>query len=198
MMMQSECQTIARPRNAAATRDVILAAARSRFLKESYDSVGLRDIAGDAGVDVALIGRYFGSKEKLFEAVLDTDGCVEWPAEIAPGDIPAFLTTLFQAHDDAEHREHAEHLLIILRSASSPVAAGIARDAMRKDILQPIADRLHGGAAEARASLAIAVWMGMTVLRSIMAVEPMCDAKCSLVSSKLASLYDAALSEMPS
>ena len=196
--MQVDCQAIARPKNAVATRDAIQAAAHARFLKESYDSVSLRDIAGDAGVDVALIGRYFGSKEKLFEAVLDNDECIEWPDSIAAADVPAFLTKLFQAHDDAEHREHAEHLLIILRSASSPIASGIVRDALRRDILQPIADRLEGDNPEARASLAMAVWMGMTVMRSIMAVAPLCNAKCELVNSRLSTLYGAALTEASS
>ena len=49
-----------RQRNAAATREAILRAARARFLSDSYESVGLRDIAGDACVVVALVGRYFG------------------------------------------------------------------------------------------------------------------------------------------
>lgn len=55
--MQAHGQLVARPKNAAVTREAILEAARQRFLLESYDNVGLRDIAGDAGVDVALVGR---------------------------------------------------------------------------------------------------------------------------------------------
>ena len=54
-----------RPRNAAATRTAILEAARERFAAESYDDVGMRDIARDVGVDAALISRYFGSKDDL-------------------------------------------------------------------------------------------------------------------------------------
>ena len=34
-----------RPKNAAATRQAMLVAARRRVLQESYDNVGLRDIA---------------------------------------------------------------------------------------------------------------------------------------------------------
>jgi AcrR family transcriptional regulator len=60
-----------RPRNAAATRAAILEAATGRFAAESYEQVGMRDIARDVGVDPALISRYFGSKEELFRAVLD-------------------------------------------------------------------------------------------------------------------------------
>ena len=61
-----------RPRNAAATRTAILEAARDRFAAESYDDVGMRDIARDVGVDAALISRYFGSKDDLFLAALDS------------------------------------------------------------------------------------------------------------------------------
>ena len=62
---------IARRRKCAmTTRGEILCAARRRFLAESYENVGLRDIAGDVGVDVALVGRYFGSKDALFREVL--------------------------------------------------------------------------------------------------------------------------------
>lgn len=195
MPMQAVSPPVVRLKNAAATRDAILAAARRRLLKESYDSVGLRDIAGDAGVDVALIGRYFGSKEKLFAEVIDKGDCLPFPDGILPAELPSFLTTLFQAHDAAEHRHHAEQLLLILRSASSPVAAGIVREAMRTDVLQPLAERLEGEAPEARASLAMAVWMGVTVLRSIMAVEPLCNGQCEMVNAKLTALYEAALSE---
>src|SRR3546814_4650837 len=64
----------ARTRNAAATRHAILLAATGRFLQDSYECVGLRDIARDAGIDVALVSRYFGSKEELFAQVLRGEG----------------------------------------------------------------------------------------------------------------------------
>ncbi|MEG1028483.1 MAG: TetR family transcriptional regulator [Brevundimonas sp.] len=46
-----------RPRNANATRQAILEAARERFCSDSYDDVGMRDVARDVGVDAALISR---------------------------------------------------------------------------------------------------------------------------------------------
>src|SRR4051812_43194812 len=55
----------ARLRNAAATRQAILDSARRHFAREGYDNVGLREIAGDAGVDPALVCRFFGGKEQL-------------------------------------------------------------------------------------------------------------------------------------
>ena len=49
-----------RARNAAVTRAALLVAARSRFAELGYDATSLRDIAADAGVDAALVSRYFG------------------------------------------------------------------------------------------------------------------------------------------
>src|SRR5215475_15850843 len=60
----------ARPRNAAATRDAILAAARRAFARAGYDGAGVREIAKGAGVTAMLVNRYFGSKERLFAEVV--------------------------------------------------------------------------------------------------------------------------------
>ncbi|NEX91457.1 helix-turn-helix domain-containing protein [Caulobacter sp. 17J65-9] len=49
---------------------MILAAARRLFARDSYEQVGMRDVGAAAGVDPALIVRYFGGKEGLFAAVL--------------------------------------------------------------------------------------------------------------------------------
>ena len=195
MSMQVLGQSNAKGKNAAATRAAILLAARRRFSKESYDSLGLRDIAADAGVDVALVGRYFGSKEKLFAEVVGAGGG-DWLPPASASELPHVLTQLFMNLEDAEHRDHADRLLIILRSSSSPVAAAIVREALSRDVLQPLTSRLAGEAPEARASLALAVWMGVTVLRTVMAVEPMSSRKCEVVDAKIASLYEAALSEL--
>jgi AcrR family transcriptional regulator len=175
---------VARTRNAAATRAAILAAAFRRFSKESYDSV-----------DVALVSRYFGGKEKLFEEVVRGGGS-DWLPTSSSQELPELLAKLFMNLEEAEHREHAQRLLIILRSSSSPAAVAIVRDALSRDVLQPLAARLAGEAPEARASLALAVWMGVTVLRTVMAVEPMCGREGPVVDAKLARLYEAALSEL--
>src|SRR6195952_65718 len=60
-----------RARNAEGTRADILAAARKRFGDEGYERTTLRAVAGDVGVDAALVIRYFGSKQDLFAAAAD-------------------------------------------------------------------------------------------------------------------------------
>src|ERR1700750_3394464 len=55
-----------RPRSAPATRAAILDAARSRFGEHGYERTTLRAVAGDVGVDPAMVIRYFTNKEGLF------------------------------------------------------------------------------------------------------------------------------------
>lgn len=59
-------------RGAEATRGRLLEAARRRFAMDGYRGTTVRCIAQDANVNVALINRYFGSKERLFEACIGT------------------------------------------------------------------------------------------------------------------------------
>jgi len=52
------------------TEDKIKAAARTVFMKKGYGATRTRDIAEEAGINLALLNYYFRSKEKLFELVM--------------------------------------------------------------------------------------------------------------------------------
>lgn len=52
------------------TKALILDAAEARFAEAGYDAVALREVAESAGVPLGLINYHFGSKERLFEAVI--------------------------------------------------------------------------------------------------------------------------------
>ncbi len=187
---------VARRRKCAVTtRGEMLCAARRRFLEESYENVGLRDIARDVGVDVALISRYFGSKDALFREVLqggDGNGD-KFDADVPVAELPAYLVSLIAQKDECADREHVEKLLIILRSASSPAASEIVRDAVRGDVLEPLAKILDGPHAATRASLILAILLGTTVLRTVMALEPRSDEEQDVVRDKLHRLFETAL-----
>lgn len=51
-------------------RERILAAARHAFAAQGFRGATLRSIAGEVGVDVALIAHYFGNKQGLFAAAM--------------------------------------------------------------------------------------------------------------------------------
>jgi AcrR family transcriptional regulator len=183
-----------RVRNAAATREAMLASAHRRFLQESYENVGLRDIASDAGVDVALVGRYFGSKEGLFREVLRGGKCEWLDPTVQPGELPALLAALATREFGSEDREDLDRLLIILRSASSPKAASIVQESFRENVLEPVARAAEGDEAEMRASLALSLLIGTTILRTIMEVDAFTECKAERVRMRLKTLFDVALS----
>ena len=49
----------------------ILEVAERLFSEKGFDGTSVRDIAGQAGVNLAMISYYFGSKEKLMAALID-------------------------------------------------------------------------------------------------------------------------------
>src|SRR3954451_23654814 len=49
----------------------ILCVAERLFSMKGFDGTSVRDIADDAGVNIAMISYYFGSKEKLMEALFE-------------------------------------------------------------------------------------------------------------------------------
>jgi AcrR family transcriptional regulator len=59
-----------RPAGSSDTRDRILASARELFARNGIANTSIRAIAAAAGVDSALVHHYFGTKEKLFAAVV--------------------------------------------------------------------------------------------------------------------------------
>lgn len=192
--MNSALSPPTRGKSAETTKQAMLEAAHARFLMESYENVGLRDIAADVGVDVALVSRYFGSKEELFRQVLGTGRKKHFlPDTIENDDVPGYFATLF-LEQDGDRAQDVERLLIILRSASSPTAAQIVREALRRDVLVPLAERLGGHRPELRASLSIAVWMGMTIMRTVIAVAPL-ERGDAEIEQRLGLLFETALSD---
>ena len=153
-----------RVKNGVATRQLILNAATVLFSQQSYEEVGVREIAADAGVDVALVNRYFGTKKALFIEVLrNCDALIYLP--------PSELPTHFAMAISDERCIDERWLLIILRSASSPEANAIVRESLCQGALFPLHKVLDGCDVELRAALLIALWTGVIVLRDIMKVE---------------------------
>jgi TetR/AcrR family transcriptional regulator, repressor for neighboring sulfatase len=59
--------------DAAVTRQAILAAARELFAARGVDGVSVRQIAAAAGVNHALVHRYFGAKRDMVGAILASE-----------------------------------------------------------------------------------------------------------------------------
>ena len=159
------CHAAPRPRNAEATRAAILTAAWKRFARYSYEDVGMRDIAGDVGVDAALVSRYYGSKEDLFITVLDQ--CGEG-GDLTDGERATFgdrvaREVIFDTMDDGK----LEHTLVLLRSIGSNKAMELVRRTCHESFFGPFEAWIGGEAAAVRARLAASFIMGMSVSREL-------------------------------
>src|ERR1700737_926978 len=60
-------------RSSESTKAAILSAARERFAAVGDEAATIRAIAADAGIDPAMVMRYFGSKDQLFAAAAEFD-----------------------------------------------------------------------------------------------------------------------------
>ena len=68
----------------AATESAIVDAAWKRYASVGPDGTSVREVAGDAGCNHALVARYFGSKDGLVESVAQRlERCVETAVEAA-------------------------------------------------------------------------------------------------------------------
>ena len=53
------------------TREQIIETALNLFAEKGFEGASIRDIAEKASVNVAMVNYYFGSKEKLFETIVE-------------------------------------------------------------------------------------------------------------------------------
>jgi len=170
-------------KDAAATRGLLVRSARRRFAFDGYRGTTVRDIAADAGVNVALINRYFGSKEGLFRACLDRvvrdlgdeDRGVPGRERVVHDLVAHVLTSPTD--------EDALQLMLLLRSSGDEGA-----DAIRRETLRRYAERLAGAVhaevtddALLRAEVALGMVLGMTMLRTSTQVEPLASADVAAV-----------------
>lgn len=180
-----------RTRNAAATRAGILEAARRRFTEEGYDGASLRDIAAEAGVDVALVARYFGSKEELFREVLTQDA----PDDLFRGD-PSELGARLAKMLVIEPRNDGklDKLLMILRSTSAPKAAEVIRSNIQETFYGPLEDIIGGPDRFIRARLVAAIITGFAITRAIdenyLLAAHACPELCDRMGDLLSDLVD--------
>ncbi|MEV4627277.1 TetR family transcriptional regulator [Micromonospora sp. NPDC049523] len=151
-----------RRRDAAATREAVLRAAREVFAELGYDQAGIRDIGARAGVDPRLIGRYFGSKEGLFAEVVAL--AFEKTLLMGPGHNAEAARALLVDNSP----EPADGMLIALRSASNERAAKIMRDHLERNYQRAVTDELSGPDAAGRAVLLIAICSGVQLMRDVL------------------------------
>ena len=133
-------------RNAEQTKARILAAAQDAFAEMGYGQAGIRHIAMQAGIDAALVQRYFKSKARLYEAAL-LDAMSDFPAmDLSHSRFGERLTgKLIETFFDLRP------LSMIVLSFADPEAQEISLRVMREKAIRPLVDWLGPPDAETRA-----------------------------------------------
>jgi len=169
-----------RLRNAAATREAILHAALAAFSRYGYDGIGVREIAQMAGVTGVLVNRYFGSKEELFAATVETI-CADH--SIFEGDSTTLAKRL--AAKIMSKTEPIDALLLILRSAPNPRAAEILRENIAHDFERRLKASLPGPNKSERAAMILALVVGFQLFRKVIGSRALVHANHASLSRRL-------------
>jgi len=188
-----------RRRDAAQTRQSLLEVARARFARDGYAKTTVREIADDAGVNVALISRYFTSKEGLFEACL-TSAVSEISNDAGTQSRDELAASIAHriAGSAGEPQTH-EALLLMLRSSGDERV-----DNLRGAFLRSLSEQLaaaatgrngpqHDDQLLLRAQIIVATSLGLVLLRSSAAVLPMAAATEADLVAPLSEILDALL-----
>jgi len=171
-----------RPRNSEVTKAAILDAARTAFAENSYDVVGLREIARVAEVNVSLVIRYFGSKERLFSVCLE-EAAFDALLRDVPRERLAEVLGRFALHrhpsdetmpsaDDGMDAQDIAACYRVCRmlicSINSRMAAPLIRARLESDLLYHLVERIGGSHAREKGRLVLALLIGLALTRGVL------------------------------
>ncbi len=154
--------------SSAATTEAILAAARGVFTEKGYDGAGTREIAERAQVNVALISRYFGSKEGLFAAAIPPRMTL---GSLLHGDMACFGQRVAAAAVQKTTAVGFDPMIALLRASSSPDAVPSLRQALNAQVLEPLAAHLSGPNRAERAALIAALIAGFDLVTRVLGLS---------------------------
>ncbi|MEU4837508.1 TetR family transcriptional regulator [Nocardia testacea] len=137
-----------RPRSSA-TPDAIRQAASTLFAERGFNGTSVRDIAGAAGCDPAVIIRHFGSKEKLFLQVVPASPHL---ADLVAGPLDTLGRRILERLVDPG-RSSLGFYATLLGALDRPDVRHYLEESTARNIIEPLAQRLPGPQAELRAQL---------------------------------------------
>lgn len=155
-------------RSSDETKAVILAAARERFGAVGFQGATIRAIAADAGIDPAMVMRYYGSKDKLFAAAAEFD--LRFPdfTQTDPAQVGRSLVRHF-----LERWEGDEALVILLRSSATNGEAAQRMQEIFGTQIQPlVASFVPPQDSGVRAGLIATQILGMALCRFVLRLPP--------------------------
>lgn len=175
-----------RRRDSTRSRELLLQAAVELFAEHGFERTTTRDIGERAGVDAALIARYFGSKTQLYLATLGIDSDAEPEDLLSP-------QRLFEMLERTDQRGLGPHIRIIAQPLTDPQAQQAARAGLHERLVEPLCKRFTKeglNRPRLRAEAAVAAVVGVMLGRRSGAFDELGEAD----PGELATLLQDALS----
>jgi AcrR family transcriptional regulator len=161
----------ARRRDAQRSKAAILEAAKVAFSTRGYATAGIREIAADAAINPALVLRYFGSKELLFERALTEELTLD---ELIGPDRATLGRHLVTRLLDRGGRKVSATAMLVM-AAADPRARAIALRLLETQIVRPLCGEIDGSDAEGRAVLVTAICTGIITYRELLPLRPLAE-----------------------
>ena len=183
-----------RTRDAQGTRLRILHAAGAVFAERGYEAATVRDIAARAGVNQALIFRYFGSKKALLTEVMAQDG-KEQVSSTPPERL--FETALRGVLAEGGGADADRLLAVYLRSIGSADAAPETVRALGEEYATALAALSPADDGTLRAQLAMAWLLGIGLMRVVVGQQPLASAAPDDICAHVLTALDRLLPVLP-
>ena len=163
-----------RARDSTATRRSLLTAAQRLFGQKGYERTTTREIGTVAGVDPALIARYFGSKADLYLAAVAADRLDGSAGTDDPDRVDAPFADLAEVADVVLRRS-AEHgpgptFQALVRDDASPEIRAAATARLVRRMVDPLTTEYAASGADRpglRAQVAVAAVLGTALGHSL-------------------------------
>jgi AcrR family transcriptional regulator len=150
------------------TRAAIEEAARGLFAQHGFERTTIREIADEAGINPALVIRYFGSKDELFSVVAEPDLRLPDLSGMNPKKIGEALVGHF-----LDLWEGGSGMAVLLRSAASnEAAAERIKQIFARQVFPVIASAGTTEKAPQRAGLVASQLLGLAMTRYILKLPP--------------------------
>lgn len=169
----------ARRRDASATRAALLSAARRLFIERGFDRTTVRDIASAAGVNQALLFRYFGSKDAIFEAAMAGQS-EELLEDTSPDKLVGQALARIFGKDVPDALDNP--IFALLRSSGHEQTSVVFKEHLGARYRAALASLTDAEDAEMRADLVLAWLLGLGLLRQVLHHKPVADADPNHVS----------------
>ena len=161
-------QRAVKKRDAEATRERILECAKQLFSEKGYDPTSTREIAACAGVNSALVARYFGSKKELFKEAVLPEFDISDMVTLDTQDLAHNVAELFARKPP---KDHFDPIAALMRSAGSQEVGDLVQATISDQIIGPISQMLEGEDTEQRAAILFSLLSGFDIFRRTIGVS---------------------------